>query len=166
VVILDAPASGQLVGLLGAPRTFSAIARVGPVAKQAGKIDRMLTDPNAVGFVVVATPEQMAVSEALMLQTTLAERFGIELDAVIANRVFPSRFTREDGIALSRAPEDPAVSSARWFAARANAQRAQLRRLRRGLAQAHCTTLPFLFKAELEHTDVEHFAGLLGRARS
>ncbi len=154
VVILDAPASGQLVGLLGAPRTFSAIARVGPVARQAGRIDRLLTDPDAVGFVVVATPEQMAVSGADVADHA-RRAVGIELDAVIANRVFPSRFTREDGIALSRAPEDPAVSSARWFAARANAQRAQLRRLRRGLAQAHCTTLPFLFKAELEHTDVE-----------
>ena len=166
VVILDAPASGQLIGLLGAPRTFGAIARVGPVARQASRVERTLTDPDAVGVVVVATPEQMAVSEALGLQTTLAERFGIELDAVVANRVFPSRFTREDAAALARAPEDPAINSARWFAARAKAQRAQLARLRRGLAQARCTTLPFLFKAELEHADVERFADLLGRTLS
>jgi len=165
MVILDAPASGQLVGLLGAPRTFSAIARVGPVAKQAAKIEHSLTDAQTVGVVVVATPEQLAVSEALVLQTTLAERFGIELGSVVANRVFPSRFTREDAVALAAAPEDPAVNSARWFAARAKAQQTQLARLRRGLAPAQCTTLPFLFRAELGQTDVERFADLLGRAR-
>jgi anion-transporting ArsA/GET3 family ATPase len=166
VVILDAPASGQLVGLLDAPRTFGAIARVGPVARQAGTIERVLRDPNIVGVVAVATPEQMAVSEAMALQTSLAEQFGIELEAVIANRVFPSRFTSGDVLALSRAGEDPAVRSARWFAARAKAQRAQLARLRRGVVPARVTTLPFRFEAELERADVERFADLLGVTRS
>jgi anion-transporting ArsA/GET3 family ATPase len=166
LVILDAPASGQLVGLLGAPHTFSAIARVGPVARQADTVERTLRDPHAVGVVAVATPEQMAVSEALALQTSLADRFGIELDAVIANRVLPSRFTSADALALSRAAEDPAVRSARWFAARAKAQRAQLARLRRGVAPARLTTLPFRFETELDRADVERFADLLGSART
>ena len=165
-VVLDAPASGQLIGLLGAPRTFTAIARVGPVARQAGTVERTLRDPDAVGVVAVATPEQMAVSETLALQTSLAERFGIELDAVVANRVFPSRFSSEDALALSHAAEDPAVRSARWFAARAKAQRTQLARLRRGVAPAHLTMLPFRFEGELERADVERFADLLGSAPS
>jgi anion-transporting ArsA/GET3 family ATPase len=165
-VILDAPASGQLVGLLGAPHTFAAIARVGPVAKQAGTLERTLRDPRTVGVIAVATPEQMAVSETLALQTSLTERFGIELDAVVANRVFPSRFTAQDALALSGAPDDPAVRSARWFAARAKAQRAQLARLRRGIAPTRLTTLPFRFEAELERADVERFADLLGATRS
>jgi len=165
VVILDAPASGQLVGLLGAPRTFAAIARVGPVAKQAGTIERTLRDPRVVGVVAVATPEQMAVSETLALQTSLTERFGIELDVVVANRVLPSRFTSEDALTLSRGPEDPAVRSARWFAARGKAQRAQLARLRRGVTPARVTTLPFRFEAGLERADVERFADLLGAGR-
>jgi anion-transporting ArsA/GET3 family ATPase len=165
-VILDAPASGQLVGLLGAPSTFSAIARVGPVAKQAGTIERALRDPHAVGVVAVATPEQMAVSEALALQISLADRLGIELDAVVANRVFPSRFTSADAVALSLAPDDPAVQSGRWYAARAKAQRSQLARLRRGVAPVRLTRLPFRFEAELERAGVERFADLVGSARS
>ena len=165
VVILDAPASGQLVGLLGAPRTFAAIARVGPVARQAGTIERTLTDPHAVGVIAVATPEQMAVSETLALQASLTERFGIGLDAVVANRVLPSRFTAEDALALARAPDDPAVRSARWFAARAKAQRAQLARLRRGVAPARCMTMPFRFEAALGRDDIERFAHLLRAAQ-
>jgi anion-transporting ArsA/GET3 family ATPase len=166
VVILDAPASGQLVGLLGAPRTFTTIARVGPVSKQAGTIERALRDPHVVGVIAVATPEQMAVSETLALQTSLTERFGIELDAVVANRVFPARFTSEDVVALGRVAQDPAVRSARWFAARAKAQRGQLVRLRRGVAPAHLTTLPFRFEAGLERADLERFADLLGAVAS
>ena len=76
LVILDAPASGQLVGLLAAPRTFREIARVGPVARQAGRIERAIADEADVGAVVVATPEQMAVTEALGLQAALSGRFG------------------------------------------------------------------------------------------
>jgi len=166
VVILDAPASGQLVGLLAAPRTFAAIARVGPVARQAGTIEHTLRDPQTVGVIAVATPEQMAVSETLALQASLTERFGIELDAVVANRVLPSRFTSDDVLALARAPEDPAVRSARWFAARAKAQRAQLARLRRGVAPTRCTSLPVRFEAALGRDDIERFAELLGAARS
>jgi len=166
VVILDAPASGQLIGLLGAPRTFATIARVGPVAKQAGTIERALRNPRAVGVIAVATPEQMAVSETLSLRASFTERFGIELDAVVANRVFPSRFTSQDALALARAAEDPAVRSAQWFAARAKAQRTQLARLRRGVAPARLTTLPFRFEAELERADVERFANLLGATQS
>jgi len=166
VVILDAPPSGQLVGLLGAPRTFAAIARVGPVARQAGTIERTLRDPRHVAVIAVATPEQMAVSETLALQASLTERFGIALDAVVANRVLPSRFTPGDALALARAPEDPAVRSARWFAARAKAQRAQLARLRRGVAPTRCTTLPLRFEAALERDDIERFAQLLGATRS
>jgi anion-transporting ArsA/GET3 family ATPase len=166
VVILDAPASGQLLGLLGAPGTFSAIARVGPVARQAGTVERALGDEHAVGVIVVATPEQMAVSEALALRASLADRFGTELDAAVANRVFPSRFTSEDALALARAPDDPAVRSGRWFAARVKAQRAQLARLRRGVTPVRCTTLPFRFESELERADIERFADLLGAAWS
>lgn len=44
LVILDGPASGHAVTLLTAPRTFSSIARVGPIARQGDAIDSMLRD--------------------------------------------------------------------------------------------------------------------------
>lgn len=87
LVVLDGPASGQLVGLLAAPRTFGAIARVGPVARHGEAIDRMLRSPGSVGVVAVATPEQMAVSETLGLRAALGSELGIELDAIVVNRI-------------------------------------------------------------------------------
>lgn len=163
LVVLDAPASGQLVGLLAAPQTFGAIARVGPVARQAAAIDRMVRDPDLVGVIAVATPEQMAVSETLSLSAALNNEFGIELGAVLLNRMFHPRFSANDSLALAALPDDPAVRSARWLQGRAGTQRAQLARLRRQLAGVSCTRLPFLFTADLGRSDVERLADLLER---
>jgi anion-transporting ArsA/GET3 family ATPase len=163
LVILDAPASGQLVGLLAAPGTFRRIARVGPAARQAAGIERALSDEADVGAVVVATAEQMAVTEAVGLEATLSARFGVEVGAVIVNRVLPARFSPEDGLALAAAPDDPAIRSARWFHARAQAQRGELERLVGRLQAVPCITLPLLFEAELGLGHLELLAGLLAR---
>ncbi len=80
------------------------------------------------------------------------------------NRLFPSRFSVADGVALASAPDDPAVRSARWFHARARTQQAQLGRLRRGLEGVRCTTLPFLFTANVDRADVERLVGVLDRS--
>ncbi len=161
LVILDAPGSGQLVGLLAAPRTFGQIARVGPVARQASRIARALTDRSSVGVIAVATPEQMAVTETIALRQALWDELGIELDAVLLNRLFPIRFTRDDERALAAAADDPAIRSARWFHGRARAQHAQLQRLRNELPGLSCRTLPFVFEAELGRADIERLADLL-----
>ena len=161
LVILDAPASGQLVGLLAAPGTFSRIARVGPTARQAARIEYALTDQADIGAVVVATAEQMAVTEAVGLKATLPERFGVEVGAVVVNRMLPARFSPEDGLALAAAPDDPAICSARWFHAHAQAQRVELERLVGQLQGASCITLPLLFEAQLGLGHIEQLADLL-----
>jgi len=161
LVVLDAPASGQLLGLLAAPRTFSEIARVGPVARQASRIDRAISDTADVGAIVVATPEQMAVTEALWLQAALSERFEVQIGAVVVNRLLPAWCSADEGLALAAAPDDPAISSARWFHARAQVQRAELERLEDQLQTIPRLTLPFLFDAELGQAHVEQFADLL-----
>lgn len=161
LIILDGPASGQLIGLLGAARTFSGVARIGPIARQADEIDVMLRDTRAVGVIAVATAEQMAVSEALELQTALADQFGLGLDAVVVNRLFPLRFRPAERRALAVAADDPAVQDALWFDGRARTQRAHLARLRRAMPGVPFSSLPFVFADGLSHADIEHLAGLL-----
>jgi anion-transporting ArsA/GET3 family ATPase len=163
LVILDAPASGHAAALLGAPRTFASIANVGPVARQGAAIDRMLRDRRFTGVIAVATAEQMAVSETLELRRTLAESLEIALEGVVVNRVLPARFSAADTRKLASAPDDPPVRSARWFAARARAQRAQMARLRRGVRGVPSMTLPFLFGDDLGQTEVEALARKLQR---
>jgi anion-transporting ArsA/GET3 family ATPase len=123
----------------------------------------MLRDRRSSGVIAVATPEQMAVSETLELRGTLAESLEIVLDGVVVNRVLPARFSAAEQRTLASAPDDPPVRSARWFAARAQAQRAQLARLRRGLRGAPSTTLPFFFSDELGAAQLEALARRLAR---
>jgi anion-transporting ArsA/GET3 family ATPase len=93
LVVLDAPATGHALGLLDSPRTFGAIARVGPIAGQADRLGKLLEDPTRSGYVAVAHPTEMAITETLDLQQRLHEQLGRDLDAVIVNGVLPQRFS-------------------------------------------------------------------------
>jgi anion-transporting ArsA/GET3 family ATPase len=163
LVILDAPATGHAIGLLAAARTFARVARIGPIARQAQKIDQALRDRFFTSVTAVAVPEQMAVSETLSLQLTLADELDIALGAVIVNRVLPARFTRAELQAIARLREDPAARSAHWFGSRARAQRRQLARLRRGLEGQPVRSLPFVLGAWNRQDDSQALAAVLAR---
>ena len=144
LVVLDAPATGHGVAVLTAPRTFAQAARVGRVARQGRTIDAMVSDPQRTGVVAVARPEEMPVNETLALQDVVRDDVGLEIALVICNGMLAQRFSAADVRALDAAPDGPAVRAARHAHARARAQRAQLRRLRRG-ARPPVATLPFVF---------------------
>jgi Anion-transporting ATPase len=93
LVILDAPATGHALGLLHSPQTFGAIARVGPIASQTKKVGELLADPARSGYLAIALPTEMAVTEALELQDGLHRQIDRSLDAVIVNGTLPRRFS-------------------------------------------------------------------------
>jgi anion-transporting ArsA/GET3 family ATPase len=155
LVIVDAPASGHGVAMLSTPRTFSEIARVGRIRRQADKVGALLRDGERTGYLAVAMAEEMPVAETLELQERLRRAVGLGLDAVVVNAVYPDRFSRAEAQTLRAAADDGhdpgAVAALRAALAeheRARAQRAHLRRLRRG-AGAKVVTLPFLFESEI-----------------
>jgi anion-transporting ArsA/GET3 family ATPase len=154
LVVLDAPATGHGVAILSAPATFAQTARVGRIARQGRTIAAMVCDSARTAVIAVARPEEMPVNETLSLQDALRDELGVEISLVVANGVLPQRFTAADSRRLAAAPDGPEVRAARHAGARARAQRAQLRRLRRG-ARARVTALPFVFD--------EHPMGRLAR---
>ena len=117
-MVVDAPASGHGMAMLTTPRTFGEIARVGPIRRQAGKIQDMLGDPERTGYVAVALPEEMPVVETLELGRKLPEAVGLGLEAIIVNGVWPERFSEAEAEALRAAtvnghdPEAAAVLQA------------------------------------------------------
>jgi anion-transporting ArsA/GET3 family ATPase len=157
LVIVDAPATGQALAMLRAPRTFAEVARLGPIHRQAGIIDRFLSDRRVTGRVAVALAEEMPVNETLDL------RREVRLDAVYVNGVYPERFTRaeaEEMAALDGRGSPEARAALRAALAehrRARAQRRELRRLRRGV-DAPVRTLPYVFRPELERADLDLLA--------
>jgi anion-transporting ArsA/GET3 family ATPase len=169
VVIVDAPATGHALGLLGSPRTFGAIARVGPVATQAERLGELLRDRARTSYVGVALPTEMAVTEALELQDGLRAALGRTLTAVVVNAVLPQRFEAAELARLERlaASGGDGVAAAAAAAARAVHRRArfqhnQLARLRR--REFAVTPLPFLWTPGVELPEVQKLAGRLARA--
>ena len=167
LVIVDAPASGHAVALLRTPRTYSGIARTGPVAEQARAIDRLLADHRLSGAVLVAVPEEMAVNETLSVRGELCREPGIAVDAVIANRVYPPRFSQSAARRLAATLRSPhglqaetALRAALSEHERRRFQEAELSRLEAGLGQSPLE-LPFLFSARLGRAALERLADVI-----
>jgi anion-transporting ArsA/GET3 family ATPase len=169
LVIMDAPATGHALALLRAPRTYANIARVGPIARQAGSIDAFLRDSSATGVLSVALPEEMPVNETVDLEQRLADDLEMEVGQVVANGVLPARFTAADerrlrsldgqGTKAARA----AVTAALVEHRRAIGQQEQLERLRAEV-RAPVTTLPYLFEPEPRRRELELLSDTLEEA--
>jgi anion-transporting ArsA/GET3 family ATPase len=96
LVVVDAEASGHIVGQIGAPRVISELVQVGLVRDQTAWMLDILEDPERTGLVTVTTPEEMPVNETIDLLAQVAERTHVDRSAVIVNRVLPALFgTRE-----------------------------------------------------------------------
>ena len=174
LVVLDAPATGHALGMLGSPSTFGRIARVGPIASQTERLRALLEDPARSSYFAVAQATEMAISETLELQERLRERLGRELDAVVVNGVLPQRFSNGELRALAPLRDGPdgrgtaastvrrsALLAARAVSERARFQRNQLARLRR--RSFAVIAVPFQFTAELDLESVRRIAAHLGR---
>jgi anion-transporting ArsA/GET3 family ATPase len=169
LVIMDAPATGHALALLRAPRTYANIARVGPIARQAGSIDAFLRDSSATGVLSVALPEEMPVNETVDLEQRLADDLGMAVGQVVANGVLPARFTAADVRRLrsldgqGTKAAQAAVTSALVEHRRAAGQQEQLERLR-GEVRAPVTTLPYLFEPEPRRRELELLSDRLEEA--
>jgi anion-transporting ArsA/GET3 family ATPase len=85
--------------------------QVGSVRNQTSWMLDILGDPARTGVVIVATPEEMPVSETLELAGRLREETTVDLAAVVVNRVLPELFTRgeEEVFRALREPEPAAA---------------------------------------------------------
>jgi len=178
LVILDAPATGHALGMLHSPQTFGAIARVGPIASQTRQVGELLSDPERSGYLAVALPTEMAVTEALELQDGLRQRLDRSLHAVVLNGTLPRRFSSaelnrigsleggsEEGDSVTKGDSviRSAALAARAVHDRASFQHNQLARLRR--RRFEVASIPFLFTIELDLPAIERIAAHLSRWR-
>jgi anion-transporting ArsA/GET3 family ATPase len=167
LVVVDAPATGHGVGFLQTPRTFAAIARVGPIRAQAETLDKFIRNERQTGVEIVAFPEEMPVNETATLERDLAEDVGVAVDRIVMNGLYPERFSDDEAERLaSLAERNDGVVRAACRAAlrecrRARSQREQLARLEE-LTEAPVTTLPFLFEPDLGVDEIGVLAEGLG----
>ena len=111
LVIVDASASGHVVGQLGSPVAINDLVRVGLVRNQTDWMIDILTDPAQTGVVVVTLPEEMPVSETLELLDRLDAETDIDVASVIVNRVLPELFARGEEEIFERLHEPDAFAA-------------------------------------------------------
>ncbi len=164
LVIADLPATGHALGLLRAPKTFTDIARIGPIASQAGAVARSIADPEQTAIVAVTIPGELPVSETLDLQDRVEQTLDRGLDLIVANDVLASRWTEAEaedvGAAGGVAIAGRVHGAISREAARAAGQHAQLDRLEAG-ATVPVLVLPHLTATSLGAQDVRALADTL-----
>lgn len=189
LIVFDAPATGHALAMLRSPYTFGTIARMGPVARQAGQVRELLEDPSRTAYVAVTQATEMGVTETLELRAGLRRELGRELDSVIVNGTLPRRFEGEElrriaalggGSAAGQATpasngagdaDDVVTRSAARAAQavheRSRTQQRQIARLRRGAGPQDnaqpIMRVPFLFRSELDLEAIQHIADRLAR---
>jgi anion-transporting ArsA/GET3 family ATPase len=158
LVVVDAAATGHIVGQLRAPQAINDLVSVGKVHAQTDWMLAILEDPATTGVVITASPEEMPVVESLELMERLADT-DVDVAAVVVNRVLPELFGRGEEEVFERlrtpevadtlsgavgAPVEPVFDAARLAVTLRRTRAGHLARLRAGVGD-----LPILYVPEL-----------------
>ena len=159
LVVVDAAATGHIVGQLRAPQAINELVSVGMVHQQTDWMLSILEDPPTTGVVITASPEEMPVVESLELVERLADT-DVDVAAVVVNRVLPELFGRgeEEVFERLRAPEaeaaltealqapvEPVFDAARLAVTLRRTRAGHLARLRAGVGDIPIVYVPELF---------------------
>lgn len=126
-VVVDAPATGHGLTMLGSARALMELTRAGPLHDGVKQVQDVIGDPAHTGVVLVSLPESLPVNETIELAERMGAARGL-LRAVVLNGLVDDVMGPADlsgaGDALAVAPGGPAL------------ERLVLRRRRRLDAQA------------------------------
>jgi anion-transporting ArsA/GET3 family ATPase len=162
-IVVDSPATGHGLGLLGMAGVIARMFPVGPIAGEAKQVDAFVRDPAQVGVVLVALPEELPVTETLELQEQLRER-GVALAAPVLNGLLVDRFAPAEAKRVAKLVADDAtpehlrhaLETVMWEHVRCVDQAAERERLEAGIGSP-VSVLPYMFAPQLER---EHVASL------
>ena len=162
-VILDAPATGHGLSLLGVPQTLLATVPEGPLREDMTWMNALLVDPQITTSVLVTLCEELPVNETLELSAALRDRLHVPRGIGLANGLWPDRFSPA-ALDEIRAKAPAAASAvAERFATEATGNRVQLARLRRDL-DLPVAELPLIFDAADGAKLTERAQALLAQA--
>ena len=94
LIVVDASATGHVIGQLAAPQAINELVKVGRVRDQTRWMVDMFSDPATTAAVIVSAPEEMPVSETIDLAERLRTETDVLLAGVIVNKVLPELFGR------------------------------------------------------------------------
>lgn len=186
LILVDAPAAGHAVSFLTSPLGLLQAVGVGPIKAQASDVVAMLSDSTRAQVMLVTTPEETPVSEAIETAFTLEDRVGIALGPIVVNgtyetesevtaqleptnqSVFDHAAITESisadaqlcGISLNYDEIKDIVDAMAFQSARGVVQSNQVERLRESLPIPQLR-LPYLFDGEIGLKQIEKLADAL-----
>jgi anion-transporting ArsA/GET3 family ATPase len=94
LVVVDAAATGHIVGQLAAPQAINELVHVGLIRQQTSWLIDVLGNKETTGLVIVTTPEEMPVNETIELAGRVEDETDVALSTIVVNRVLPELFGR------------------------------------------------------------------------
>ena len=113
LVVVDAAATGHIVGQLAAPQAINELVHVGLIRQQTGWVIDVLSNKETTGLVVVTTPEEMPVNETIELSQRVEDETDVVLSAIVVNRVLPELFGRQEEEVFEELRQPAAVGALR-----------------------------------------------------
>jgi anion-transporting ArsA/GET3 family ATPase len=101
IIVLDAPASGKALSMLGMPFAARDIFGASMVGSEADEVAEFFRDSALCAMVAVTTAEPLAISESLEFNREL-ERLGLKTAAIILNRLSLAAFETADIVRMLR----------------------------------------------------------------
>ena len=96
LILVDATSTGHIVSQLASPKGISELVRLGMVKDQVAWMEDILYDPSQTSVIIVATPAETPVNEALELADRIDNETHVHLGALIVNKVMPELFSRSE----------------------------------------------------------------------
>lgn len=149
-IVMDLPATGHALTLLGVPKSLITTLPSGPMSTEARWMFDLLVDPVMTSALLVSLPEELPVNETLELAQTLRNQLSVRVGAVVLNQSVSSRFGAGDHAALSGRPGLSALVQAYEEDARRTDEAAErLRAIDAPLVELPRLTAPELGRGEL-----------------
>jgi hypothetical protein len=87
LTIVDGPASGHAVRVLTIPQAILDAMPKGPLARDAGALRALMSDPAQAAFLIVTLPEELPARETVTLARDVRQRLGMPLGPLVVNGV-------------------------------------------------------------------------------
>lgn len=115
LLVVDAPATGHGLTMLGSARTMMELTQTGPMFEGVRQVQTLMADPKRVGLVLVSLPEAMPTQETIELYQQLNAEQRQQVAAIVLNSVYPAPLPSSEWTAALPLLQNnsPAVSEAK-----------------------------------------------------
>jgi anion-transporting ArsA/GET3 family ATPase len=159
LVVLDAPSTGHGIPVLKLPQTAIEAIKIGPVVREAKKVQSFLSDRTKCGLSLVSIPEEMPVAETIEFFQRAKEELDIGMDWLFINMVLPEQ---DNGSIKNNSASMMEIKKVLdYFKRRQEEQQQYVERLMGGIRRLKSIKIPWLPTRRIGEKEIERIADIL-----